>query len=74
MCMQNKKIIYTDHANIRKFERDLSDAEISETINTPDYVIVSVDDRKTATKKIKNRTINVVYKDKIKNIIVITVY
>ncbi|MBI4895292.1 MAG: DUF4258 domain-containing protein [Candidatus Aenigmarchaeota archaeon] len=67
-----KKIIYTDHSLLRKYERDISDKEIEEVIKKPDYLIASSDGRQIARKKINNRVINVVYKDRY--IIIVTVY
>ncbi len=72
--MLKKKIIYTNHATIRKYERDISDNQILDTIENPDYLLTDSTGRKISRKKINGRLINVIYKDKERYIIIITVY
>jgi hypothetical protein len=72
--MGKKNIIHTNHSMRRKYERNISDGEIEQTLNGPDYTLSSAECRKIAIKRIKDRTIHVVYKEERGNIIVITVY
>ena len=72
--MVKKNIIHTNHSMRRKFERDISDDEIAQTLNDPDYTLSSAECRKIAIKRIKDKTIHVVYKEERGNIIIITVY
>ena len=72
--MGKKNIIYTNHSMRRKLERDISNDEITRTLNEPDYTLSSAECRKIAIKRIKDKTIHVVYKEERGNIIVITVY
>ncbi len=69
-----KRIVYTNHAKQRMEERDISKEQVEQTIYSYDYSISSFKDRNTATKKISNRTIEVVYKEEKDTIIIITVY
>lgn len=70
----NGRIIYTNHAKQRMEERDITIKQVEQTVYGPDYTMSSFEGKRTATKKIGNRTINVVYKPEMDNIIVITVY
>ena len=72
--MFGDRFIYTKHSIQRRTERCISAHEIVKTVNDPDYVISSPDDRKIASKIIGERKINVVYKEGKNIIIVITVY
>ena len=72
--MPKKTIIYTDHAKQRMEERDVSIGQVEQIVYEPDYTVSSFERRIVATKKIGDRTINVVYKVEGDNIIIITVY
>ena len=69
-----KILRYTKHSIERKDERDISENEIKETLENPDYTLTQSDDRKIRVKVIGNRIINVVYKEEKSTIIIITVY
>ncbi|HLD41628.1 MAG TPA: DUF4258 domain-containing protein [archaeon] len=69
-----KILRYTKHSIERKDERDISENEIKETLENPDYTLTQSDDRKIRVKMIGNRIINVVYKEEKSTIIIITVY
>lgn len=70
----DKKIRYSQHALQRKFERDITDDEITKTLDEPDYTLTSIEERKIVVKKIGDRTIRIVYKEEKDYIIIITVY
>mgnify|MGYP001558993220 CR=1 FL=1 len=72
--MPHRNIVYTKHAMQRRLERDISDDDIKKAIDEPNYVISSFEGRMIATKKINSRTIQVVYKEEVNKIIIITVY
>lgn len=69
-----KNVRYTKHAIRRKLERNISDDEISKTINEPDYSLSSTGGTITAVKRMPEREIHVVYKKENKHINIITVY
>ena len=70
----SKRIVYTSHAILRRFERDISEKDVEFVISKPDYVRTNFDGRKIATRRIGDRTINVIYLEKENLIRVITVY
>ena len=72
--MPKKKIVYTNHAIVRRLERDIDEETIEMIINKPDYVKTTFDGRKIAVKKVKDIIINVVYIEDEKLIRIITVY
>lgn len=69
-----KNIVYSNHAIQRKLERDITDLEISQTLNEPDYRLTTIDGRSIAVKRIGMKIIHVIYKEEKANIAVITVY
>ncbi len=69
-----KNIVYSNHAIQRKLERDITDTEISQTLDEPDYRLTTAEGRSIAVKKIGMKIIRVVYKEEKANIVVITVY
>ena len=72
--MTRQRIIYTAHARQRMEERDISTHEVEQTVYEYDYSVTSFEGRRIATKKIGDRTINVVYKAENGNIFIVTVY
>ena len=56
------KVIFSYHAKKRLFERDIKINEVIESIEMPDYT-VSKGDKKEAYKKIKDKTLKVVYSE-----------
>ena len=65
------KIILSNHAKKRLIERNIKIRDIEETIEMPDYVI-SRGNKKEAYKKIKEKTLKVVYFEEGKFIKIIT--
>ena len=65
------ELIFTDHAKKRMSERNIKIEQIKDTIELPDYTITK--DKKTeAYKKIKDKTLKIVYSKKDKFIRIIT--
>ena len=71
--MVRKNIRYTRHAIERKLERNITDEEIEQVIEYPDYTKV-YEDRKIAVKHINERTITVVFVEEKTYIKIITTY
>jgi len=65
------KIILSYHAKKRLNERSIKFKDIQDTIDIPDYT-VSKGNKKEAYKKIKDKTLKIVYLEKDKYIKVIT--
>ena len=65
------KIILSNHAKKRLIEMNIKIRDIEETIEMPDYVI-SRGNKKEAYKKIKEKTLKVVYFEEGKFIKIIT--
>ena len=65
------KIILSYHAKKRLIERGIKIKDVEETIEMPDYTI-SKGNKKEAYKKIKDKTLKVVYSKEDKYIKVIT--
>lgn len=57
------KIIFTNHAQQRKIERSVSDEQIKQTIELPDYTIKK-ENKIEAHKRINDKTLKVVYAEK----------
>lgn len=70
----DKSIRYSGHAIQRRFERDISEKQIEQTVRFPDYTKTSFEGRKVAVKKFNGKVVNVVYVEKETHINVITVY
>jgi len=66
------RLILSYHAKKRLIERGIKFSEVQEAVEMPDYSI-SKDDKKEAYKKIKDKTLKVVYAQKDKYINIITV-
>ena len=52
--------IFTNHAKERMIERNISEKEVREVIEFPDYT-VSKDDKIEAHKKINNKNLKIIY-------------
>ncbi|MDD5191654.1 MAG: DUF4258 domain-containing protein [Candidatus Nanoarchaeia archaeon] len=65
------KIVLSYHAKKRLVERSIKLEDVQETIEMPNYT-VSKGDKKEAYKKIKDKTLKVVYSEEDKYIKVIT--
>ena len=64
-------IIFTKHAKQRMLEREINMKEIQETINFPDYTI-NQGNKIEAHKKMKDKTLKIVYQKSNKFIKIIT--
>ncbi len=53
-------IIFTDHAKERVIERNISEQEVKEVIDFPDY-IVSKERKIEAHKRLNNRNLKIIY-------------
>jgi hypothetical protein len=71
--MPKKNIRYTKHAVQRRLERNITDQQINQTLDNPDYTI-SDEGKTVALRKIAEKTIKVVYIEKETYIKIITVY
>ncbi|MBI2971424.1 MAG: DUF4258 domain-containing protein [Candidatus Aenigmarchaeota archaeon] len=69
-----KPIRYSSHAIQRRFERDITERQVEETIRSSDYTKTSFDGRKIAVKKFEGRYVSVVYTEKETHIKIITIY
>jgi len=65
------KVVLSNHAKKRLFERGIKMNEVIETLEMPDYV-VSKGNKKEAHKKIKDKTLKVVYLEEDKYIKAVT--
>ncbi len=69
-----KKIIFSNHAKKRCFERDINEETIRYAIEKPDYTINRFENEIEAFKKMNGKTIKVVYIEKENFIKVITLH
>ena len=69
-----KQIKFSDHAERRRKQRGMSEHQIIEVIELPEYFKKMPDGRKVAFKLIQNRSITVVYREEENFIRIITVY
>lgn len=68
------KIIYTLHARTRMLERGIDEKDVELILSNPDFVGESKDKTLIASKRIKNKTIKIIYSLQGNKIIIITVY
>ncbi len=68
------EIIFTKHAKIRLFQREISEEQISSLIENPDIVNTNFKERVVARKNFNRGTLEAVYKKELPKIIVITCY
>ncbi len=71
--MHCKNIRYTKHAVQRKLERNITDEQIKQTLDNPDYTI-SNEGKRVVVRQIAEKNIKVVYIEKETYIKIITVY
>jgi hypothetical protein len=67
------EIIYSPHAKKRMIERGISDSDVKETLNFPEYTLTRGKEIE-AYKKIKDKMLKVVYVPLNKFINIITLY
>ena len=69
-----KKIIYTQHANKRISERDISKNLVKAALTNPDVRLPCKDsERKRVMKSIEGKTLDVIYVEKINKYVIVTV-
>jgi len=71
--MPRRNIRFTKHAIQRRLERDITDQEIKQTLENPDYTF-SHGRRKVAVRRFAERVIRIVYVEEETYIKIITVY
>jgi hypothetical protein len=71
--MPRKNLRFTNHAVKRKLERNITEEQIQQTLDNPDYTI-SHDGRMVAVKQFSGKIITVVYIEKETFIKIITAY
>ena len=71
ICMA-MEVIFSIHALERMEERGIGKEEVLDVLRTPDYSIVTFKDRKIAIKVINFKTFQVVFKEEMGKIIIIT--
>jgi hypothetical protein len=67
-------IIYTEHAKSRMKHREISKAEVEETVGNPYFVVSSRLDRLIAVKKYGDKYLKVICEKSNDKITVVTVY
>ena len=72
LIMPLKNLRFTRHTVKRKLERNITDGQIQQTLDNPDYTL-SHDERRFAVKQFAGKTITVVYIEKETFIKIITV-
>ena len=68
------EIVYTNHAQIRIEQRELSKKQIEASIASPDQTLPSFKGRQLIRKQFDNKTLEVVYRKFSDKIVVITAY
>ena len=71
--MPGKNVRYTKHALQRKLERGITDEQITQVLESPDYTI-SREGRRIASKRLGGRVVKVVFIEEETHIKIITVY
>ena len=66
--------IYTKHANLRIEQRNLSKAQIEQTVKNPDKILPSFRGRSLVQKDFSGKKLEVVYKKQNDTVIIITAY
>ena len=69
-----KRILYAEHVIDRAYARGISDAEIEDTIRTPDLRELGRHGRLEAAKRFGKKHVRIIYKDLPSMYLVITVY
>lgn len=68
------KIVLTEHARDRLSQRNIREKEVIQTLKNPDRILKSFGRRKIAVKNIKDKTLEVVFREEKDILIVITSY
>lgn len=68
------KLILTDHARQRMEGRNITEEMVADAVQRPEVVLPSFRERKLARKEIGGKTLEVVFKRELDEIVVITVY
>jgi len=69
-----KTVIYSKHAILRMYQRDISESLVESALKYPDYTISRADGTKKTIKSLANATITIVFVEKENYIKVVTVY
>lgn len=67
------EVVFSPHARQRMIERGIEELDAIQTIRLPDMVLESFHSRKVAVKVIHHKKLQVIYKEEMGKIIVITV-
>jgi len=68
------EIIFTEHAMIRLRQRNISKEQANLVLKSPDRLNESFAKRRLASKKIENKTLEVIFVEEKERIIIITAY
>ena len=67
-------IVFTEHARDRLSQRNIRKRDVIQTLKNPDRILKSFGRRKIAVKSIKEKTLEVVFREEKNILIVITSY
>ena len=67
------KIIYSDHAKKRLRQRGISELEVKQILDHPDYIKKSFEGRKEAVGEVRNRLIKIEFIEKDNYLKIITI-
>ena len=68
------RIVLTEHARDRLSQRNIRERDVIQTLKNPDRILKSFGRRKIAVKSIKEKTLEVVFREEKNILIVITSY
>ena len=68
------QIIFSDHAEVKIKQRNLSKNLINKTINVPDFIVPSYANREKAYKKFGKNYLDVVFIHKNETVVIITAH
>ncbi|OGC86170.1 MAG: hypothetical protein A2V73_07625 [candidate division Zixibacteria bacterium RBG_19FT_COMBO_42_43] len=68
------RIVLTEHARDRLSQRNIRKRDVIQTLKNPDRILKSFGRRKIAVKSIKEKTLEVVFREEKNILIVITSY
>lgn len=66
--------VYTQHAKLRLQQRKINNAEIESAVLSPNEILPSFGNCRIARKRIEAETLEVVFKSKNEDIVIITAY
>ena len=68
------RIVLTEHARDRLSQRNIRERDVIQTLKNPDRILKSFGRRKIAVKSIKEKTLEVVFREEKDILIIITSY